>query len=279
MIIKDSKIEWNLFPVKEIFKRGWIDTHAAQSAADVQQVLHQYFEPLNLEQAILWRKTAHVRSARPADPYALAAWAARILHCALEGPPQGQYVPGSVTLAFMQEFVRLSRFEHGPQLAVEELSRHGIKLVIEPQLARTHLDGAALLSRVGHPVIGMTIRYDRVDNFWFTLMHELAHIARHLNENTDKFYDDLDLENPDDKIEREADELGAEALIPQAEWERSAVSRLGSPQAVQKFADQLQIHPAIVAGRFRHQYKAFRNLNKLVGHAEIRKEFPRVAWS
>ena len=55
-----------------------------------------------------------------------------------------------------------------------------IALEYVPHLPRTHLDGAALKSHEGRPVIGLTLRYDRIDNFWFTLLHELAHVGLHL---------------------------------------------------------------------------------------------------
>ena len=52
-------------------------------------------------------------------------------------------------------------------------------------MPRTHLDGAALQLADGTPVIGLTLRYDRLDNFWFCLLHELAHIGRHLRKNAE----------------------------------------------------------------------------------------------
>ena len=63
---------------------------------------------------------------------------------------------------------------------MEFLNRHGISVEIVRHLPRTYLDGAALQSADGHPVIGLTLRYDRVDNFWWVLLHELAHVTRHL---------------------------------------------------------------------------------------------------
>ena len=55
--------------------------------------------------------------------------------------------------------------------------RHGIPLVIERHLPRTYLDGAALRLGDGRPVVALTLRYDRIDSFWFCLLHELAHVG------------------------------------------------------------------------------------------------------
>ena len=81
----------------------------------------------------------------------------------------------------MREVAQLSVYEDGPRRAQERLAAHGIALVIERHLPRTHLDGAALCLLDGRPVIGLTLRYDRIDNFWFSLMHELAHVSLHLD--------------------------------------------------------------------------------------------------
>jgi HTH-type transcriptional regulator/antitoxin HigA len=103
-----------------------------------------------------------------------------------------------------------------------------------------------------HPVIGMTIRYDRVDNFWFTLMHELAHIALHRDKNIERYYDDLDNQS-NDQIEKEADSLAREALVPNSIWENSAASLIPSAIAAESLAKELGVHIAIVAGKMRYE--------------------------
>jgi HTH-type transcriptional regulator/antitoxin HigA len=178
----------------------------------------------------------------------------------------------------MQEVVALSVKENGPFAAQEFLLKHGIPLIIEPHLPQTYLDGAALLLLDERPIIGMTIRYDRLDNFWFTLMHELAHVVLHFGKGRSQFIDDLDVGPKDDQIEREADSLAGETLIPLSRWRTSAAAKCRYAAAALQLAGQLNVHPAIVAGRMRHHWKAFRLLNNLVGHHEVRKCFPEVQW-
>ena len=121
------------------------------------------------------------RSGRRMDPYALVAWTARILILA-SAQSIAKYIPGTVNAGFMRDLARCSWSDKGPLLAQEYLANHGVHLVIEPHLPRTYLDGSAcLMPETGAPVIGMTIRHDRIDNFWFVLLHELAHIAAHLD--------------------------------------------------------------------------------------------------
>jgi HTH-type transcriptional regulator / antitoxin HigA len=62
--------------------------------------------------------------------------------------------------------------------ATEFLAKHGVHLVCLEHLPRTYLDGAALQLPDSTPVVGLRLRYDRLDNFWFCLPHELAHIGR-----------------------------------------------------------------------------------------------------
>ncbi|MBN0401680.1 hypothetical protein JTM54_35295, partial [Pseudomonas aeruginosa] len=82
----------------------------------------------------------------------------------------------------IKNLVQLSRFEDGPKRAVSLLNEHGIAVVFEPQLKGTMLDGAALKDLGDRPIIAMTLRYDRLDNFWFTIVHELVHVWKHIDD-------------------------------------------------------------------------------------------------
>src|SRR5207244_4612633 len=144
-----------------------------------------------------------------------------------------KYEAGTVNPSLVHELLRYSRAETGPVLAVEFLRERGIGVVIEPRLPRTHLDGAAMRSPEGNPIVGLTLRYDRIDYFWFCLVHELAHVALHLGAGEPVFYDDHDVDNQGDAVEREADSWAGEALISTEVWQKSPASVLRSPEAVQ----------------------------------------------
>ena len=94
-------------------------------------------------------------------------------------------MPGAVTPELLRNVAQFSRFEDGPRRAVDLLGALGIAVEMVPHLPKTHLDGAALRMADGPPVIGLTLRYDRIDNFWFCLLHELAHVGRHLDAGED----------------------------------------------------------------------------------------------
>ena len=172
----------------------------------------------------------------------------------------------------------MSWSEDGPRLTKETLARVGIALVIEKHLPKTHLDGVALRLGDRRPVIGLTRRYDRIDNFWFCLLHELAHVGRHMDNNKgEAFVDDLTLRNvnerPRDPREAQADEWAEEALIPRKIWEKSVVRDRPTTMAVVNLANSLQIHPVIIAGKVRYERRNYRLLSQFVGTGEVRRQF------
>jgi len=275
---EEVEIDWDRFPIKQMIAWGWVTAPTSQVSSE--EILRPFFAAVGVlrPQAILYRSSSHVRAARSMDDYALAAWSTQVLGRASVSPPVVQYKPGILTDDFLREVAQLSVSDTGPLLARDFLEKHGIQLVVERWLPRTYLDGAIIMTNKLHPVIGLTLRYDRIDNFWFTLMHELAHLALHLDSESDIFYDDLDIEAEDDPREREANKLAGEALIPHDAWENSPASRLRSPQAAEHLAKQLNIHSAIVAGRMQHEFKAYQLLRNLVGTGKVRRLFPEVNW-
>lgn len=272
----EDAVEWERFPIREMVARGWIKERVTDVRRQAKDVMHRFFAPLGKGWApsALYKQTNYyLRSARQMDFYALAAWNARVCIRALQIPPSVKFDPSVLSLEFMHELAHLSILNDGPRHAIEYLDKIGVSLVVEPQLPETYIDGAAILAGPDRPIVALTIRYDRIDNFWFVLMHELIHISRHLNADLTAFYDDLDVEDSTNAQEREADRLAGEALIPDAEWKKSLASSLRNPDAVQHLASHLRIHPAIVAGRIRHQHKSYRVLNRLVGQGQVRRLF------
>ena len=266
-------LDWRRFPLREMAKRGYFgalgNVRAIRDSGET--LIRQFLAPLESRgHAMLTKQSNHIRSDQKSEQFALFAWSAWVIRQALASEPAGGYHPGMVDDEFMRQVARLSWSAQGPILAREFLSRHGISLIIERHLPKTYLDGAALLLDLGHPVIGMTLRYDRLDNFWHCLMHELAHLRLHLLSEGAAFYDDLEAEG--DARETEADELARETLVPLKVWKTSPASTVRSPDAAISLARRLNVHPAVVAGRMRHESKDFRILTSLLGH--VRELFP-----
>jgi HTH-type transcriptional regulator/antitoxin HigA len=273
-------LEWSRFPIRAMAKLGWLPKarKLRNNARHVIEDLIRRAGGPDVSGVALFRKNDHARANAKADTYALKAWCWQVLATANEERPTAQYQSGTVTLGFLKQVARLSWSEDGPRLAKEFLEKHGIPMVIVPHLPKTYLDGAALKLPDGTPVVALTLRYDRVDNFWFCLLHELAHVGRHMdNDGNIAFVDDLTLRNVtgghEDPKELQADEWAEEALVPRKIWETSSVREHSTPMAVISLANALQIHPAIVAGKVRHEQRNFRLLSQFVGTGEVRRQF------
>jgi HTH-type transcriptional regulator/antitoxin HigA len=138
-----------------------------------------------------------------------------------------------------------------------------------PHLPGTYLDGAAMRRPAdGAPVIALTLRHDRIDNFWFTLLHEFCHVARHLGAESSLIVDDLEVASRA-KLELEADAFAQEALVPKGTWKLADNPELTSEE-VTDVASRAGVHPSIVAGRWQRTYSDYRRFSKLIIRGEVR---------
>ncbi|WP_139264681.1 transcriptional regulator [Desulfatibacillum alkenivorans] len=273
-------LDWQKFPLREMAKQGWIEGRGKTLADHAEEIMRSFIGRAGGMSAIpepVFRATDSPRQNARRDPYSVAAWCLRIMSLAKEAPLQNEYKPGSIDLDFLRHLVKFSSVPSGPKAAVEFLAQYGVQVIFENQLSRMYIDGAAIMTPQKKPVIGMTLRYDRLDNFWFCLFHELAHIGRHLDKGDSIFVDDLSLRLPlnddADKKEREADEWAEEALLPSSAWREHPVSQTPSTQNVLDMASRMRIHPAIVAGRARYKSNNFRILARQVGQGQVRGLF------
>jgi HTH-type transcriptional regulator/antitoxin HigA len=261
--------DWSRMPVKEMAKRGWLKATPEQLKRHAADLAWQWFTNVGQPQpAALFRTSRHTRSAREMDRYALTAWTARVLQLASAQRPKTKTKPTSIDAEFMAEVAHLSVLDNGPAAARDYLAKHGIALVVEPHFRRTYLDGAAIFG--DGPVVGLTLRYDRLDNFWFTLMHELAHLALHGGAGADAYYDDLEAASEPDSLESEADWLAADSLIPKTAWCAWVKDSSHAMTDVEAFARSVRVHPAVVAGRLGHESRDFKSLSRMLGHGRVR---------
>lgn len=272
-------IDWRRFPLAEMAKRGWIEKRR-NFASHAEEIMRDLIRRAGGEYVLpaFFRKNDQARVSAKTDPYSLKAWCWEVLARANAHRLLVGFKPDTVDLSFLRKVAMLSWSQDGPRLAQEFLANHGIHLVCLEHLPRTHLDGAALQLADGTPVIGLTLRYDRLDNFWFCLLHELAHIGRHMSATSNEaFVDDLSLRAVQGARrvprETEADEWAEHGLIPEDIWNTSKVKDSPTPLAVMELAQRLGIHPAIIAGRIRYETRNFRLLSHFVGTGMLRKQF------
>jgi HTH-type transcriptional regulator/antitoxin HigA len=272
-------LEWSRFPVVEMAKRCWIP-EVDDIKEKAEELIRDFIAQaggLQTVSTVFLRQGRSGRYNLKMDRYALIAWCIRVLTLARKDPVKTKYIKGTVRLNTLQEVARLSYFDNGPLLAGEYLAKHGIHLIVVPHLPKTYLDGAAFLLPDGTPVIGLTLRYDRTDNFWFCLLHELAHVSKHLSPSERIIVDDLDLRGSEVEmeniIEKEADEMTRDGLIPKKVWDRKPIESKTATSEVYALAAKLKVHPAIIAGRIRHEQNNYKLLSRHVGNKQIRKHF------
>lgn len=263
-----SDIDWSAFPTKEMIRRGWFDPKGFNNAIDA---LKNYFNVAGGSNfsAALHRKKFY-GSSKP-NEYSLLAWQARVLQKARAQVETGQVREYKHSDKWIQDLRNLTRAVNAPLSVRNFLAAQGIALVFEPHLPGTYLDGAAMLLETGNPVVALTLRHDRLDNFWFVLFHELAHISLHLfNSLRMDFFDEEDGQSGD-VLEIEADTFALETLISSADWD-SCISRFKTTkESVILDAERLNIHPSIIAGRIRKERNNYTILSDLLGNGQVRQ--------
>lgn len=274
----DPSLSPDDFPLRDMHQRGYFSTAPrswSEARKRVGTLLPKFFRDAGVRESspAYCRSTAHYRQGKTINAAALFAWQAQVLTRSAERRT-ARYVPGSIHELVLEKIADLSVFDEGPVLARELLEKQGIAVVVEPHLPKTYLDGAAFMRKDGSPVIGLTLRHDKLDNFWFTLLHEVAHVAWHLTTERTAIFDDVCVAS-EDQIEREADSYAADALIPRKEWLSSKLHYEPTADAVRLLAQRLNRHPAIIVGRLQREANDYRLLARSpgVGRGKVRKLF------
>ncbi|MCB2059323.1 MAG: XRE family transcriptional regulator [Novosphingobium sp.] len=268
---------WQVFPIAEMFKRGWFEDFAG-SLAEARKAAPQLI-PAFLRGAYglsaapaLHRKS--VRASGQVHEAVITAWEARVRRLAERDAPRERFEPSRIDDAWIAGLVALTLLPDGPARAVDYLRSIGIALVVEKHLPSTLLDGAALATLDGYVIVALTLRYDRLDNFWFTLFHEIGHLKRHIGQGYASIFDDTEAPAGSD-IEAEADLFAQEALLPTDKWALGVSRFTRTEQAVRTDAKRFGVGPAIIAGRVRREAHDYTLLRDLVGNGEVRRQFEK----
>lgn len=200
------------------------------------------------------------------------AWLRRISTRAIEIKDLNFHINDLYKTSIIKHLVHLSADELGPRKAISYLERLGVRVIVESSLPSMKIDGASFVLSGFGPVIGLTLRYDRLDSFWFTLMHEIAHLILHLASKPNEVFLDT-LEYGDfhtSETEIEANAFAKDSFIPRDVWNRSDAYRLGNKASIMALSNELKISPAIIAGRLRFERKIYDEFSQLVGNGKVR---------
>jgi HTH-type transcriptional regulator / antitoxin HigA len=259
-------------PIRELKRRGWIaDTNDID---ELEQNLCRLLSIGSIDEQPNLAVAAKKGTSYDADTASQIAWYCRCRELAV-GVGAAKYTDANWEPG-VSELMSLCEREEDVRLVPKLLADIGIRLVLVQHLRQTKVDGVALWLDEYSPVVALSLRYDRIDNFWFALLHELIHI---------KYRDiappiDVDIENagelPD--IEIRANTEAANRLVPPDKLD-SFIGRV-RPHYYQtkivQFAQARKVHPGIVVGQLHRRgelkYQQLRKLlvrvkNYLAGNA------------
>ncbi len=263
------------FPFTEMFRRGWFKDFYNGKLNDAkelkEELIIKFIGPFKINDfALCYNRKSDNTNLENIDDI-LMAWRIRVMNIAAS-EKLTKWNKENLTENFFSELAKLSYLQEGPKLAKEFLNKAGIHFVIEEHLERTHLDGSSMLMPDGSPLIALTLRYDRLDSFWFTLFHELSHVKKHLSENKTAYFDDM-TNDMNKQIEKEADSYAKEMLIPAQVWQSSGLRITSTASDIKDFSLKFRISPSIPAGRLRYENKNYSVFTNLIGNGMVRKMF------
>lgn len=284
--LKNRALLFGDLPVTEMIKRGWIAADDIRNVPQVQAELMRFFGADSPDQIeVLPHAAKKTLVSTTAVTPAQLAWLYRVREIADE-LLVARYSPEAV----QQAIERLRILRSSPEEARKVpriLQDAGIRYVVVEALPGSKIDGVCFWLDDSSPVIGMSLRFDRIDNFWFVLRHELEHVLR-LDGRTLMMLDtDLEgeLAGVGDHIpavERAANVEAANFCVPDSEMIQfvNRKAPFFHEKDIIGFARTIKVHPGLVAGQLQHRinrYDRFRqHLVKI--RAFVLPSAPKDGW-
>ncbi len=249
----------NRYPVREMIKRGWI---VPSDAPLLETQLVRFFEVESADN-IPYMNHASRKSCyeeREISP-AQVAWLFRVRHIArsIAAP---KYSRKALLIALKDLEALLPAPEetrHVPRVLME----CGIRFVLVEKLPNADIDGVCFWLDDNSPVIGMSTRRDKIDNFWFVLRHEIEHVLNGDGQERGKEMIDVDLEGGLSsslaKEERIADYAAANFCAPSDKLDSFILRK--QPFFYEKdviaFARLHSRHPGLVVGQIQRRLNRY----------------------
>jgi HTH-type transcriptional regulator / antitoxin HigA len=249
------------YPLRAMMKRGWFKEDNTNQ--ELESALCRFFNVGSLSEIPHVAHAAH-RTGYEEIPAPQLAWLFRVRQIAREmttpNYDRSKLEEAIVKLAEARNEVDSVR--HVPRL----LREAGVRFVVVEALPGSKIDGVCLWLDAKSPVIGMSLRFDRIDNFWFVLRHECAHVLH--GHGKDAAIVDAELEESFDRDvgeeERIANQEGAEFCVPQKEMKSFYLRKnpFFSETDVQAFSKRMKIHPGLAVGQLQRLAKRYDILRK-----------------
>lgn len=242
------------FPVREMLRRGWV--RPSESIEVLEQRFCEFFDIRDVTASPQLSHAAKKSHAMAETTPLQLAWLFRVRAIASQ-----QVVPTYSKTKLLSAIEKLraltlssEEVRHAPRILAET----GVRLAFVESLAGSKMDGACFWLDNTKPVIGMTLRFDRIDNFWFVLRHEIEHVLREDGKAENRAIIDTDIGDSKDALpayERRANAAGADFCVPTAELDDfiTQVQPYFSEERVLRFAQRIQVHPGLVVGQLQRR--------------------------
>jgi len=254
-------------PVAEMIKRGWIVAESVRETKKIEIELMRFFGVNRLEDIEILPHAAKKTAVNTAATPAQLAWLYRVRQIASD-LLVAAYSPQAV-MAAVAKLRTLTMAPENVARVPRIMAECGIRFVLVESLATAKIDGVCFWLNDQSPVIGMSLRFDRIDNFWFVLRHECEHVIQLHGRSAAM----LDAELEGDRAgtgadiaieERIANGAAQEFCVPTAELDAFVARKAPffSERDLIGFARILKVHPGLVAGQLQRRtgrYDRFRD--------------------
>lgn len=254
-------------PIGEMIKRRWIAASDVRKVDEVEKSLIRFFGVNFTDEIEILPHAAKKTSVNGEVTPAQLAWLYRVREIASEMLVP-RYSPAAVRKAVSKLKNLLSAAEEARKVP-RILAEAGIRYLVVESLDGAKIDGVCFWLNNVSPVVAMSLRYDRIDNFWFVLRHELEHVLRLHGRSSIMLDVELEGERAGTGVgvseeERIANEAAADFCLPQKSLDNFIARKepFFAERDIAGFARTLNIHPGLVAGQLQHRierYDLFRN--------------------
>ncbi len=249
-------------PIVDMINRSWLDVENKKDFNRIEVELKKLFRVETLDEILspIAHSAKKTNATNLAEPTQLA-WINHVKRIAEEMivAPYSESKGKAAVAELKNLLYSAEEIRKVPRI----LSEHGIRFVIVEHLKGSKMDGVCLWLDDNSPVIGMSLRFDRIDNFWFVLRHELEHVLQGHGKDCPKVDNDLQLEVMD--IE---EEIANQASINFAISEQKMNSFIArktpffSEAHIIGFSEATKVHPGIIAGKLQHHTKKYNIFRK-----------------
>lgn len=250
---------YEIAPVNEMAKRGWIEP--SRDVDVLRSRILKFYEKSSISE--IEESDLECAARRSGSGTKLTvpqrAWIQRVRILAKAVFVAEKFKANRVS-ELLSRLKRLMGHAEEVRHVPKTLAEFGVRFLIVEHLAQTRIDGVCLWLDAESPVIAISMRYDRLDYFWFTLLHELGHAVNGDGMAAGVLDSDLvgeKAEKTADKheIEQRADRFAEENLIHPSDMDSfiARVKPLFSKINIHGFALRLGVHPAIVIGQLQHR--------------------------